>query len=184
MEIHFRDEFGVLLARLGLSGHAVEIGVAEGRNARVLIAQPAITKLYLIDNWAHLEQSGDGGHPQEWHSNNYKETLERVGPWMEKAVIMRGMSNDKIKEIPDDSLIFSYIDCDHSYYGFMNDLRSVVIKVKVGGIVAGHDVLNPSYGVGRALNDWAADNGYDASEIHYTIENGDKSMVSFWFVKK
>jgi Methyltransferase domain len=184
MEINFRDEFGILLERLGLKGHAVEIGVAEGRNARVLISQPAITKLYLIDNWAHLEQSGDGGHHQSWHENNYKETLDRIRPWQEKAVVLKGMSGKMLRDIPDDSLVFAYIDCDHSYYGFLSDLTGVMVKVKLGGVVAGHDVLNPAYGVGRALNDWASMNGYDYNEIHYTEENGDKSMVSFWFVKK
>lgn len=184
MEINFRDEFGVLLDRLGLKGHAVEIGVAEGRNARVLISQPAITKLYLIDNWEHLDQAGDGGHPQSWHSQNYEETLMRVLPWKDKAVIMKGMSGEKIKEIPDDSLVFAYIDCNHSYYGFMADLTGIVIKVKIGGVVAGHDVLNPAYGVGRALNDWVSENNYNPAEIHFTVENGDRSMVSFWFIKR
>lgn len=184
MEINFRDEFGILLERLDLKGHAVEIGVAEGRNARVLISQPAITKLYLIDNWSHLEQAGDGGHPQSWHENNYDETLVRIKPWVEKAVVLKGLSGRMLREIPDDSLIFAYIDCDHSYMGFLSDLAGVVIKVKKGGVVAGHDVLNPSYGVGRALKDWCDMNGYAQNEIHYTVENGDQSMVSFWFVKK
>lgn len=191
MEIQYRTQFGELLEHFGLKGDAAEIGVAEARHSQVLISQPAITKLYMIDNWATLNQAGDGGHPQSWHDGNYNEAHERVEAWREKAVILRGMSTEMIKQIPDNSLVLSYIDCDHSYEGFMQDLLNVLPKVIVGGIVSGHDVKNPQYGVGKALEDWVIRYNYlsgayggEKIEIHYTEEDGDQSMVSFWFIKK
>jgi Methyltransferase domain len=183
MEIKYRRDFIHLLTMYRLAGHAVEIGVAEGRNAQDIIMGKNITKLYLIDNWGHLDQSGDGGHPQSWHDNNYNEAIERVEPWREKAVFLKGKSEDMLKEIPDNSLVFAYIDCDHSKEGFMKDLVATVPKVIVGGIIAGHDVLNPDYGVAEGLMEWATTNNY-TWDIHYTDEDGDKSMVSFWFIKK
>jgi len=184
MEIKYRTQFGELLESLGLEGPACEIGVAEGRNSQVLISSPAITKLYMIDAWTHLEQAGDGGHPQSWHDINYSEAHERVEPWREKAVIMKGLTSEMIKLIPDNSLVLAYIDADHSYEGTYGDLTGVYNKVKKGCIIAGHDYLNHFYGVHRAVETFLAFNGYSEQDIHVTEEDGDQSMVSFWFIKK
>lgn len=182
MEIKFRTQLGELLEHLGLKGHAVEIGVAEGRNAEVLIRQKAITKLYLIDSWQHLKQSGDGGYPQKWHDDNYKDVLRRTKIHEVKRTILRGLSSEMVKEMPDDSLILAYVDGDHSYKGCLTDLQAIYPKVKVGGVISCHDYLNLSYGVNDAVRDFCKEHGI--TEIHTTEENGDESMVSCWFIKK
>lgn len=184
MEISYRNELGKLLEYLGLKGDAVELGNAEGRHAQVLISQSAITKLYLIDSWQTLNQSGDGAREQEWHDNNFKECHERVEPWKEKAVFLKGLSSEMIKHIPDDSLVLAYIDGDHSYKGCMADLVAIYPKVKKGGILSLHDVLSLSYGVNLAVKDFRDENGYTQQDIHYTEEDGDRAMVSCWFIKK
>jgi hypothetical protein len=186
MEIKYRTQFPELLEHLGLKGDAVECGVAEGRNAQVLIASPNITKLYLIDNWSWLNQAGDGSHPKSWHDNNLKEVYERIEAFKEKAVILKGMSTEMIKQIPDDSLIFAYIDGDHSYDGCYNDLTGIFPKVKVGGIISCHDIKNMEYGVSDALRKCLLWNEKDywQEDLHYTEEDGDDMMVSVWFIKK
>jgi hypothetical protein len=184
MEIKYRTQFPELLENYHLEGDAVEIGVAEGRNAQVLIASPAIKKLYLIDNWSYLDQVGDGRSPQSWHDNNYKEAQERVEPWKEKAVFLKGMSDEMINKIPNSSLIFGYVDGDHGFKGAYNDLQNLYFKVKTGGIIAGHDYLNMSYGVNNAVRSFIANIKYSIYDIHITEEDGDQSMVSFWFFKK
>lgn len=184
MDILYRTQFPELLEHLGLKGDAVECGVAEGRNAQVLIACSNITKLYLIDNWSWLNQPGDGSHPQAWHDNNLKEVHQRIEPFKKKAVILKGMSSAMIKQIPDDSLIFSYIDGDHSFSGCFSDLLNIYPKVKTGGIISLHDAINLSYGVNRALRLFLSQNGYSYEDVHFTEENGDEAMVSAWFVKK
>lgn len=180
MEIKYRTQLGELLNHFGLSGDAVEIGVAEGRNAEVLISQPAIKKLYLIDAWQRLEQAGDGANDQNWHDRNYKEAQERVSKFKEKAVFLKGLSQDMIKQIPDDSLVLAYIDGDHSYEGALRDLRAIYSKVKRGGIIAGHDYLNLSYGVNQAVTEFLENRTY--LKLHVIKEDED-SMASFWFVK-
>jgi len=186
MEIKYRNQFPELLEHLGLKGDAAEVGNAEGRNAQVLISSPVITKLYLIDTWQHLDQPGDGGHPASWHENNWKECHERVEPWKEKAVFLKGFSSDMIKQIPDDSLIFAYVDGDHSEVGCLSDLRGVYRKVKTGGVIAFHDFLNYSsnYGVNRAVHTLLRQYDYPADAVHLTEEDGDLMMVSGWFIKK
>jgi len=183
-EIKYRTEFGSLLESLGLCGHAVEIGAAECRHAQVLISQPAITKLYIIDGWSRLSQIGDGSNSDEWHANNWKECQERIEQWKEKAIFLRGMSSAMIKQIPDDSLIFAYVDADHSYNGCFNDLINIYPKVKRGGVIALHDIKNPSYQVKQASARFLLENGYVDADLHFTEEDGDLMMVSGWVIKK
>ena len=186
MQIKYRTQFGELLQHFGLQGHGVEIGVAEGRNAQVLIQSPAITKLYLIDAWTRLNQKGDGGSPQSWHDGNYEEMLQRTQLFENKRVVLRGLSSEMINTIPDDSLIFAYVDGDHSYEGCLNDLRAIWPKLKSGAILAGHDFLNHHYGVHRAVETFSKEILKDNNHIlivNMTEEDGDKNMVSFWFQK-
>lgn len=186
MEINFRTQFGELLAHLGLKGDAVEIGIAEGANAAHIISWPQVERLYLIDSWKELLQKGDGGFPQSWHDENFKQAQAVLEPHKEKALWLRGLSIDMIDSIPDNSLIFCYIDCDHSYNGFASDLQKIYKKAKVGAVIAGHDYINEAYGINKAIKHFVFDSDglYSMGDIHRTQEGGDDSMVSFWFVKK
>lgn len=184
MEIKLRTQFGELLEYLELKGDALEIGVAEGLNAENIIKSPQVERLYLIDAYKKLDQRGDGGFDQQWHDINFKLAQERLAPY-NKAIWLRGLSQDMIDSVPDDSLIFCYLDGDHSYNGALGDLQRIYKKVKVGGVIAGHDYLNPAYGVNQAVKYFVFENGeYKMSDIHQTEEGGDESMVSFWFIKK
>jgi hypothetical protein len=80
--------------------------------------------------------------------------------------------------VPDESLDCLYIDCCHEYGCVKNDLAAWYPKVKKGGIVAGHDVKNPMYGVERAVYKFTNQIG-----VTYQIipENGPDA--SFYFYK-
>ncbi len=187
MEINFRTQFGELLEHLGLKGDAVEIGVAEGRNALSIISWPQVERLYLIDSWKELPQRGDGGFPQDWHDINLQTAQKTLETYSDKAIWLRGLSADMIDSIPDDSLIYAYLDGDHSEKGFLSDLQRIYKKVKVGGIISGHDYLSPQYGVNKGVRYFVfeSDGLYNmTTDIHQTEEDGDESMVSFWFIKK
>ena len=54
--------------------------------------------------------------------------------------------------IPDKSLDMVYLDAAHYEDGVLADLKVYYPKVKPGGIIAGHDYLNPDYGVKEAVN--------------------------------
>lgn len=190
MEINLRTQFGELLQHHNLTGHSIEIGVAEGRFSEHIISWPTITKHYMLDAWERLNQKGDGGFPQSWHDNNFIEAKQRTEPFKDKRLILKGLSKEMIQWIPDNSLIFAYLDGDHSYEGCLSDLQLIYPKVRYGGIIAGHDYLSPQYGVNRAIKDFLAtkvettDWGTANVPLHETFEDGDKSMVSFWFIKR
>lgn len=187
MEIQFRTQFGELLEYFGLKGDAVEIGCAEGRNALEIISWPQVERLYLIDSWKELPQKGDGGFPQAWHDINLQTAQKTLEPYKEKAIWLRGLSIDMIDSIPDDSLIYCYLDGDHSYNGCLSDLQKIYKKAKVGAVISGHDYHQSlSYGVNKAVKFFVfeSDGKYTMEDIHQTEEGGDDSMISFWFVKK
>lgn len=49
-------------------------------------------------------------------------------------------SLDFVSSVPDQSLDFVYIDGDHSYAAAKRDIVSWIPKVKVGGVICGHDI--------------------------------------------
>lgn len=136
---------------------AVEVGVAEGLFSADMLSW-GLKKLYMVDAWQHLEQFGDGSNLQEWHDRNMESARERVKKYGDKAVILRGKSVEMAKKIPDNSLGLVYIDCDHSYQGVKMDIEAYWPKLVNGGIMAFHDYENNSYGVKRAVEEFALQN--------------------------
>jgi hypothetical protein len=180
MEIKTRKDLGKLLEHFNLVGHAAEIGVAEGRHSEILISQPAIEKLYMIDAWKQLNQKGDGHNPQSWHDRNYQEALVRTEEFKEKRIVLKGLSKDMIPLIPDNSLVLSYIDASHNYIDCLVDLRTIWSKMKVGSIISGHDILNTAYGVNQAVEEFCNEH-----ELKINIIEEDESVnASFWLYKK
>jgi len=58
-----------------------------------------------------------------------------------KAVRMESVAAAAIYE--DNSLDFVFIDADHTYESITSDIKSWLPKVKVGGIISGHDYNHP-----------------------------------------
>lgn len=153
MEITHRTELVGLLEFYDLPMIAAEIGVAEGYNSADML-RSGLDKLFMIDAWTTLDQKGDGAFSQEWHDANYQKAVDRVKVFGEKAVILKGLSDEMCNQVADNSLGLLYLDGDHSYDGVMKDLKNWSSKVVEGGIIAGHDYLNRAYGVYQAVHDF------------------------------
>lgn len=178
MNIKYRTELPDFMRELNRPMTAAELGVAEGYNSADLLAN-GLEKLYLVDTWATIPgQQGDGGHPQEWHDKNYEAAIERVKPYGEKAIFLRGMSTEMAKYVPDNSLGLLYLDGDHSYMGVVSDLVTWFPKVVNGGIIAGHDFLAVEYGVQMAVLDFCR----FRFNVH-TIHEDKNEDAGFWFIK-
>lgn len=180
MEIKFRYELNKLLPENPV---VAELGNAEGRFSETILKW-GVSKLFMVDTWRKLNQTGDGNFDESWHQNNYKEAMERVEPFKEKVTVLRGLSFDMAVHVEDNSLDLLYIDACHEYESVMKDLKAWYPKVKTGGIISCHDFLAKQYGVNRAVKDFVSQMFIPLKDIHVTEENGDKSMVSCWFIKK
>lgn len=177
--IQYRKELPQLMKELGLPMIAAEVGVAEGFFSRDLLAE-GIELLYSIDYWDHIPGiAGDGNQPKHWHQKNFHATKERLKPFGLRSIILKGKSKDMAEKVPDDTLGLLYIDCDHSYYGVISDLITWESKVVNGGIIAGHDFINPAYQVKQAVEDFCR----GKYSIHVIPE--DKEVdAGFYFIKQ
>jgi hypothetical protein len=167
MEIQYRRNIVDLLKYFNLPLIAAEIGVAEGNYSKDLL-ESGIEKLYSVDAWKQLQQTGDGGYDQEWHDKNYKSTVEKLKSFGYKSEIIRGISYLISDGIEDLTLGLVYIDCDHSYIAVSRDIASWYPKLVHGGIMAFHDYENTGYGVKQAVNDFAIENNL---EVHLIPED-------------
>jgi FkbM family methyltransferase len=180
MEIKHRIELVDLLKYFHLPLTGVEVGAAEGYNSADLLNK-GMQKLFIVDAWQTLDQTGDGAFPQTWHDDNYAKAVERVKPYGDKAVILRGLSTEMAANIPDESLGLVYLDAAHDYENVKKDLEAYFPKLVSGGIMAGHDVLAVEYGVKQAVEEFC--NG--KYEIHIIEEDPEHpEYASFYFIKK
>jgi hypothetical protein len=180
MEIKFRSELGRLLEYFNLPRIVAELGCAEGLYSKQ-ICEWGIDRFFMIDNWETIKgQVGDGGVDNSWHSKNYGEAVARVKPWEDKVTIMKGLTKETIPIIPDNYLGMVYIDAAHDYDNVLNDLKLSFPKVVSGGIISGHDYLNMSYGVNKAVNDFCKSKGLQIN----LVPDEEPAMASFWFIKR
>jgi hypothetical protein len=114
-------------------------------------------------------------------------------------------SKEASKLFNDESLDFVYIDANHTYEAVKEDLKCWYDKVRVGGVVMGHDYLpdyfyegkeeknqalytypegkpeeskfTGMYGVNPAVNEFADEN-------NYVVNKTNEFLASWWFIKK
>uniref|UniRef100_A0A6M3K0E5 Putative methyltransferase n=1 Tax=viral metagenome TaxID=1070528 RepID=A0A6M3K0E5_9ZZZZ len=124
-----------------------EVGVYKGDNTVTLLSHiPFLKKLYCIDRWEEYDgYSKDLKYnfpntdlTMEEIFNNFKKTII---PVIEKVEILRMDSAEAINFIPNDSLDFVFIDGNHKYEIVKRDILMYIPKVKIGGILSGHDYI-------------------------------------------
>jgi len=135
-----RYEFGPMMeARGGKVG--AELGVKQGSFATATLeGWPSCEKYYLIDIWETQENYVDIANvPQQVQDKFYLETLGRTKKFEGKRVLLRNFTSDAVQYIPDSSLDYVYVDARHDYCGVMEDLTLYWPKLKIGGVMSGHD---------------------------------------------
>lgn len=149
-----RQNFGKFLNGLGLRGKAVEVGTDLGGFADQLLNQWTGEILYCVDPYR------DPDTP----SKRLLQAQSRLAKYGNRVVFLVATSEEAVKEFADNSLDFVYIDGDHHYELVRFDLYAWWEKVRVGGLLAGHDirsVAQPGRGwdqyVLRALREFCAD---------------------------
>ncbi len=156
-----RDNMASLFGELGLHEGA-EIGVERGLYSEVLLKANPQLHLNCVDPWsAGAYEAKAAIHAvdteQSKYDERYQECVNRLVSY--NATIIRKPSLDALDQFPDESLDFVYIDANHDFPNFINDLHQWKKKVKIGGIVAGHDYAIYSYKkhnhVKRALDAYA-----------------------------
>lgn len=155
-------------------GIGVEVGTERAVFAKE-IAKNA-TKLYCVDPFQAYRGYRD--HVSQDKLDRFlQEAKERMSSF--DCEFIRKFSLDAVKEFQDESLDFVYIDANHDYANCKADIEAWSKKVKIGGIVSGHDYIRRKgqdllYGVVEAVNELNED---------ITIWRGDKSP-SWSYIKR
>ena len=134
-----RDDFPEFLREMGYKVGA-EIGVYRGLYSRQLLAEGL--KLYLIDPWLPYDDYiSAGGNNPVMMNTVYQDTLNNIKEFTNYEIIKK-TSMDALKDIPDGSLDFVYIDANHGFKYIAEDLYEWEKKARRGGVVSGHDYFN------------------------------------------
>ena len=136
-----RDELWVGILAEVAAAHICEIGVWSGEFAEKVLENVEGIKSYrLLDPWRHLEEWNKPGNvPQKRFEEIRKRAFERLAPYQDKTIELRGTTLEMRSRIPDQTLDFVYVDGDHSLRGITIDLISMLPKLKKNGLIAGDD---------------------------------------------
>jgi len=151
----------------------IEIGTLEGRNAISILQNLNVSAIYLIDPYEKYEEyKNDGAYKglqkakEKAHKRLEFNYYWEVN-WIEKY------SDDALKDVP--LVDFIYIDGNHTYNYVKRDIENYWSKLKVGGILAGHDITHDRFG-GEIL----------LAVAEFCIKNNLKpysSRTDWWIVK-
>lgn len=130
-----RDSLGEWFRELGFAV-GVEVGVERGVFAETLCRAHREMKLFGVDAWQAYKGYRDHTDQAELDSCHI-DAIKRLGKY--KVTLVEKYSKDAAGNFPDNYLDFVYIDGNHEYSYITADLCAWVPKVRVGGIVAGHD---------------------------------------------
>ncbi len=183
-----RDELPALLNARGLTGRGVEIGVKTGLYSNELLTNWRGQELISIDPWlsADPDEYVDRSNvSQDEFERYYQETCERLGRHGSRSTIWRMTSVEAAPGVPDHSLDFVYIDARHDYDSVLEDLAAWVVKVKPGGILAGHDYVDGDLPQGEFYVKSAVDQYFGARQIPVHGTEGPSAVEMFptWIVE-
>ncbi|MBW2562132.1 MAG: glycosyltransferase [Deltaproteobacteria bacterium] len=128
-----RDGFVALLRDLGYT-KGCEVGVEKGNFAELMCVGIPNLELRCVDPYADYHGARRVKRP---HDRSKEEAHARLEQYNVEWLEMQSM--DAVRTVPDESLDFVYIDGNHRYEYAMQDIIEWTKKVRVGGIVAGHD---------------------------------------------
>jgi len=191
MDFSTRDEFPEFLNEYELKGIGAEIGVQNGSYSEIILDKWKGTTLFSIDAWLQFEETeyrDVANVSDEIHLINYAATCMKLRRFGDRSIIWRMTSEEAAKIIPKKTLDFCYIDANHSYDGVVKDLELWIPKIKVGGIICGHDFIEDGehsyedgtiiglFGVQKAVLEYSVKYNWD---IYITKNDDSPSWYAF-----
>lgn len=169
-----------LMDEMGLKV-GVEVGTEQGRFADCLLRKIPNLKLSVIDCWEGYE--GYRKHMKEKIKEYEKKARERLGG---RCEIIKKYSMEAVKDFADNSLDFVFIDGNHEFRQVIDDIDEWTKKVKVGGLVMGHDFTLVDNGYERidvepAVRAWTEAKGI---KTWFVTEEGDRMPTWFWIKER
>ena len=149
----------ILLKFLPKNGIIAELGVDQGDFSNKILSNTYPEKLYLIDTWASKRNNKN---KMNYVRRRFQKEIDT-----ERVIIVRGKSKAELKKFEDGYFDWVYIDTAHSYQQTVKELELCRLKVKDGGIIAGHDYCQGNinkalaYGVVQAVSQFCVKNNWE-----------------------
>ena len=170
----------------------VELGVATGVFSLRMVESGYFSSFFGVDMYADMH-----------NVDEYKEALKKVG-LHGKYKLLRMTFDEAYDLFKDESLDFIYIDANHTYESAKEDIQLWYPKIKVGGMISGHDYIpNRLYkgkeeknipilldkdkneghyyagmfGVNHAVNEFV-------DKYNYKLNVTDEFLGTWWVIKK
>jgi len=152
-----------------------EIGVFFGTNARRMFKTLDVEKMFLIDPYEKYQEYANEKKVSTFLPTSFKPALKVLNRYAERVVPLQMSSEDAVDFVPND-LDMVYIDGNHAYDYVKKDIELYYPKVKIGGIIGGHDIDGNSHGVNvqRAVYEFA-----DKNNLQVNVRKPD-----WWIIKK
>lgn len=183
---NYRPTWVQLALRKNLIG--AEIGTLKGTNAHFMLSNLNIEKLYLIDPYyKQSEEFKDDERP--YIPGTYDEEAHNIA----KRVLSKfkniewliGTTEQVIDKIKNDSLDFCYIDGCHEFEFVKKDIELCLPKVRIGGVLGGHDFHKDHKGVIKAVTDiFLIDEIFVGNRDWWVIKDSVMAQVQNWENKR
>jgi hypothetical protein len=127
----------------------VEVGVYEGKSLAYFMVEMLNAKksfnVYAIDSFTFSD---------EQTNENIEVVLRRnLASVINIVNVIKGDSGGSAEQFEDESIDFLFLDADHVYSRVHSDIRAWLPKIKVGGIISGHDYCEAHEGVIEAVDE-------------------------------
>ena len=148
----FQDLYTNIINSLPNNAHIVEVGVWKGCSAAYLAVEAINSnkniKIDLIDQWIKI------GSVEDY---SIEEVAQNLNPVINYVTLIKSNSIAATSLYEDHSLDFAFIDADHTYESVKKDIMAWLPKIKIGGVIAGHDYCHSVPGVIKAVNEIFSD---------------------------
>lgn len=184
MKFKNRIELAQYFKNLGFKRGA-EIGVADGRYSRILMETIPGLALIGVDPYRAYDGYTDFRRESTF-VNQLLQAREKLKSSEGYALLVTS-SEQAAKWVADNSLDFVFIDANHQYEFVKQDLALWVPKVRLGGIVSGHDYYHFRSGRGgvvQAVDEFVAANDYQLQTTERDPEaHRDDQQPDWWFFR-
>ena len=142
---NYADLYKRMVEAASDNAHFVEVGSWKGKSAscmgvEIVNSQKKI-RFDCVDIWtipSYLMPHVQPNHTLD--EDIFHIFMETIDPVKEVVNIVRSISWEAADLYPDNSIDFVFVDACHDYDSVSKDIFAWYPKVKVGGIIAGHDI--------------------------------------------
>ena len=151
-----------MIKRLPDEATIIEVGCWKGRSTACLgveiVNSEKGVSLICVDSWKYVPSTEQPVSSQTEFDKVYEEFLKNTQVFKGFLSVIRQGSDSAADVFDNESIDFVFIDANHTYESVKADILAWLPKVKVGGIIAGHDYFTRVHpGVKEAVDELLPD---------------------------